>query len=291
MQRARNASLNALRVFAMAAECGSHKKAAARLGVTPGAVSHQVRSLETAIGAPLFLRSNNSLRLTEVGETLFTEAAPALTALERAVKNAATGVGELSIQAPLTFAIRWLIPRLDAFQAIDPSARVRIETVKSLETARPDSTDISIAYHPIGAAPSGLEPFLEDRCRPYLSPGLLAKIDRSQGRPSVPALQSTAGNWDWRRWLALAGSSPFEVTYVGSFDFDDAALRAAIAGFGMVLSPAFMIQDDLDAKRLCPYPDAPEALLGLYTLERRGPPSRQTDRVLEWLRALGADLR
>lgn len=60
--------LNGLRAFEAAARHRSFTRAADELGVTPGAVSQQVKSLETAIGVALFRRLPRSLALTEAGE-------------------------------------------------------------------------------------------------------------------------------------------------------------------------------------------------------------------------------
>ncbi|WP_242495672.1 helix-turn-helix domain-containing protein [Salinicola tamaricis] len=51
--------LNALRAFAEAARAESFKHAAARLGVTPGAVSRQIKQLEDRLGVALFARHAN----------------------------------------------------------------------------------------------------------------------------------------------------------------------------------------------------------------------------------------
>lgn len=60
--------LNGLRSFEVAARHLSFTRAADELGVTPGAVSQQVKSLEAALGTPLFRRLPRSLVLTEAGE-------------------------------------------------------------------------------------------------------------------------------------------------------------------------------------------------------------------------------
>ncbi|NJO34511.1 MAG: LysR family transcriptional regulator [Rhodospirillales bacterium] len=59
--------LNALRSYEAAARHLSFTKAAGELGVTPAAVSHQVKMLEDHIGIPLFQRVNRQLVLTEAG--------------------------------------------------------------------------------------------------------------------------------------------------------------------------------------------------------------------------------
>src|SRR5262245_5597007 len=59
--------LNALRSFDAAARHLSFVRAAAELGVTPGAVSHQVRQLELWLGQTLFERRAKGVALTTLG--------------------------------------------------------------------------------------------------------------------------------------------------------------------------------------------------------------------------------
>ena len=62
-------SLNTLRAFEAAARHLSFKTGASELGVTPGAVSQQVKKLEASLGVALFRRLPHGLLLTEAGET------------------------------------------------------------------------------------------------------------------------------------------------------------------------------------------------------------------------------
>ena len=62
--------LTALRAFDAAARHMSFAKAADELSVTPAALSFQIKSLEEHLGAPLFLRLNRAVELTEAGRTL-----------------------------------------------------------------------------------------------------------------------------------------------------------------------------------------------------------------------------
>jgi len=63
--------LNAsLRAFEAAARHLSLTKAAQELNVTPGAISHQIRGLETLLGVELFERRARSIALTPAGKLL-----------------------------------------------------------------------------------------------------------------------------------------------------------------------------------------------------------------------------
>lgn len=80
--------LNALAVFATVAEERNFRAAADRLGVTRAAVSQTIRKLEEATGIALVNRTTRSVALTEAGERLYADAAPALIGLRAAVEAA-----------------------------------------------------------------------------------------------------------------------------------------------------------------------------------------------------------
>lgn len=284
MQSSDRISLNGIRIFAVAADCGSLKLAAARLGVTPGAVSRQIQSLEAAMGVPLFHRTNNAIQLTDVGDDFLRHVLPGLNILKRATDGAMGDGRDVSVRVPTTLATRWLIPMLDKFRTRWPDIAIRVETHGGTGMQLGARADVTLAYYPVAALPQGAEIFLDDRCRPYLSPRLLDALSDVGDLSAVPALQCAAGNWDWTTWLEQSGKSDVQLSYGGYFDLDDAALRAAIAGLGMVLAPEFIIRDDLEAGRLCPLPNAPEVLLGHYALHTERPVTSTTDLFARWLR-------
>ncbi|MEM7236819.1 MAG: LysR substrate-binding domain-containing protein [Pseudomonadota bacterium] len=287
-QRSNNVSLNALRVFAMSAERMSLKLAAEEIGVTPGAVSHQIRSLEDALGTPLFLRRHNSIGLTAAGERLLDRARPGLNLLEGAISDVVRTADEISVQAPTTLAIRWLIPALDQFRKRHPRARIQVETHDGLGPGSRATADVVICYHRVSEAPEDADILMQDTCRPYVAPPLLARWPDVSHLAAIPALQCGADNWDWQLWLRNCNRTGVALTYGDRFDLDDAGLRAAIAGIGMVLAPEFMIAGDISARRLAALPGAPGSVLGVYTVETSG---RETGLLLafgRWLRSLAS---
>lgn len=279
MQDPNLVSLNALRVFLLAARSLSLTQAAAQLGVTPGAVSHQIRALETTLGVALFHRSNNAISLTAEGAALAREAVPGLAVLSGAIANVSRSAQELTVQAPTTFATRWLIPRLDGFRKKASGAVIRLDTQEARPGADP-LCDVTLTYYRQGDLQDGAEILFEDRCQPYLSPRLLETTRDPGDLSAIPALQCTQGNWDWRMWLDGADTP---LRFAGHFDIDDAALRAAVAGLGMVLASDFMIQDDIAEGRLCPVPGQPSRILGYYALERGARETGLRESFVRWL--------
>ena len=127
----KNIPLNALRAFEAAARLGRLTVAAEELGVTHGAVSRQVRQLETVLGVDLFGGPRSKPELTQAGQSL----APVLTAALDQIDNAVRTVlaeeeGLLQVACLSTLAMRWLIPRLHRFTQAHPGIDVRLSTDK-----------------------------------------------------------------------------------------------------------------------------------------------------------------
>ncbi|KRA66873.1 LysR family transcriptional regulator [Agrobacterium sp. LC34] len=80
--------LNALSVFGLVAELKSFSAAADRMGVSRSAVSQTIRRLEEMLGLALVLRTTRSVSLTEAGEGLYANIAPAIAEMSAAVEQA-----------------------------------------------------------------------------------------------------------------------------------------------------------------------------------------------------------
>lgn len=123
-------SLQALRVFQVAARQLSFKQAASELNVTPSAISHQIKGLEQQLQLSLFRRLNRALCLTPAGEELLRAIDQHLSQLERAVNDVTRRHGAPSIRAHILpfMATEIVIPNLYQFQQAHPEIELRIET-------------------------------------------------------------------------------------------------------------------------------------------------------------------
>lgn len=285
MQKAATVSLNALRVFLTVGQHMSIKHAAEELKVTPGAVSQQIKLLEETLAVKLFVRRNNAIDLTEAGSQLMRQSIPGLHTLHAAISNVARNANELCVRASMSLAIRWLIPRLDVFKRENPTALVQVETVFEIDKFSNAGSDVMIGYFQRDQLPTETEVLFEDICRPYLSPALLSKILNPSDLKGLPALQCAERNWDWELWLLESGQKGVKLDYKERFDLDDAALRAAVAGMGMVLTSAFMIEEELEDGRLCPLPNSQEHTLGYYTLHVSNRDTGLSRRFIHWLKS------
>src|SRR3981081_3756383 len=120
--------LRALHAFEAAARHHSFGAAAKELGVTPTAISHQIRKLEEACGVKLFRRRPRPLLLTSAGARLY----PALRGGFDGVASAVGLGAEERVQAPLrvtspsAFASKWLVPQLPRWREENPTIALEI---------------------------------------------------------------------------------------------------------------------------------------------------------------------
>jgi len=111
-------------------ERGSIRRAAGELGLTPSAVSQQIRRLEHEVGVTLFRRSTRRLTLTEAGEAFYVGCAAMVAAARSAHERLAdlqdAAVGELRVSAPAGFAAIHLVSALAPFLASHPALALRL---------------------------------------------------------------------------------------------------------------------------------------------------------------------
>ena len=284
MQEKHRVSLNAIRVFAIVAHSGSLTAAGVELGVTSGAVSHQLKKLEDELGVSLFRRGNNTVSLTDVGRRFYQEVAPAIGLIERSADGLYRDENEITVHATMSLALRWLIPSLDRFRALCPQVRVRVETSSARSFPAVPDTDVSIRYFRAEEVAEGWEFLARDLRRPVVSPGLLAKDVNGQriAVSDVPALQCCLGNWDWKLWCETFNISPAELSLAHAFDTDDAALHACVAGLGMVLAPTILTGREMKSGALVALSGYEQVETGTYRYQRRSE-SRAVRQFCRWM--------
>ena len=85
--------VNDLQAFVAVAREQSFSKAAARLDLTPSALSHTIRTLEERLGIRLLARTTRNVSPTEAGERLLDTVSPALASIEEGLATlAAAGI-------------------------------------------------------------------------------------------------------------------------------------------------------------------------------------------------------
>lgn len=247
--------LNALRAFEAAGRLGSFKEAAAELHVTHGAVSQHVRALEEWLGASLFERHNRRVALTPAAKAYLAEIGPLFEQLSQA--TARYGFPEtvsrtLSVNAPSTFTLRWLVPRLAKFRAAHPDVDVKVETSnESLESLK-ETYDVIVRGGPDTFYGYSMRPFLSEERIPVCSPALLQQLPlrTPDDLRQHTLLHTSSLPRVWPDWLASARIPALSPTAALTFDHFYLTLQAAIDGIGIAMGPTALIADDLAAGRL-----------------------------------------
>lgn len=249
--------LNALRSFDAAARRLSFAAAATELGVTPAAVSVQVRRLEEWVGSPLFVRGHRSLSLSGAGQRL----APRLTALFLEMERLVSEVRDLDavtlqVSAMGSFASKWLAPRLGSFIADHPAIQVRIANADRRVDFDRDAVDVGLRYSADDHGALHADLIARARAFPVCSPALAERYGGDPSRiPSHLLLHDESaliapGLPTWSSWLAAAGAPAAPEGAGPWFSNSHMALSAAVAGQGFALGLAPLVDDDLAAGRL-----------------------------------------
>jgi LysR family transcriptional regulator, glycine cleavage system transcriptional activator len=289
-------SLTALRAFEAVARHGSFTRAAEELLVTQGAVSHQVRRLETELGVKLFEREHRSVSLTAAGVRLAGVATDAFARLEQAVDSLTRRSPDtvLTVSVPPSLATRWLVPRLERFRARAPELDVRISANSEPVDMAREGFDLCIRYasHVEGPGLAATLLIAEDVfpvCNPSLLRGrnalrepadlkkhTLLRVEPKLTHPDLP---------DWAKWLRVAKVRGIKPGHGPRFSHAGLALSAALAGQGVALGRTALVTDDLVAGRLVrPFPISFRSRVSYWLLTPSDEAAREKTQALrEWL--------
>lgn len=260
--------LNSLRVFEAAARHKSFVRAAHELHVTHGAVSRQIKQLESMLEVELFERRNRAVFLTQQGTVLFDACADAMGRLAKAFRKIKTPADRLPlvVSCEPTIAIRWLIPRLAAFSARYPEHQIHLLTAGGKVDFVRDRVDIALRRNDFNWGDQcHAEPVAPEMVGPVCAPALAAAV--ATGGDSCQALKllhTRTRESAWQRWRGVSnhaikaeGAEHFEHFYL--------SLQAASAGLGVAIGSVYMVGDDLREGRLvAPFgfvPDGSEYVL------------------------------
>jgi LysR family glycine cleavage system transcriptional activator len=259
VERRRLPPLNALRAFEAAARHLNFSRAADELSVTPGAVSQQIQNLEDYVGAALFKRTPKGLLLTDAAQTALPALREAFDRLAEAASllTAAVDGRRLTLTAPPSFAAKWLVPRLGAFERAHPQVDVWLSAGMELVDLTAGEVDIAIRYG--GGRYPGLEVrrLMNESVIPVASPAILDETPLAapgdlaahtllhDGSPEVDDSCP-----DWPMWLAARGLKAIDGQRGPRFNQSSLVIEAAVNGRGVALAKRTLAQADLEAGRL-----------------------------------------
>jgi DNA-binding transcriptional LysR family regulator len=233
------ALLLSLQAFDAVARLGSFKDAAGALHLTPSAVSHRIRNLETSLNDALFARAHRAVHLTAAGKALAAVTGRTFADLARATAPVvgARSHRRLRVAVSPFFASHWLIPRVSKFMSAHPDIELAIE-----HSSRP----VDFASEPFDAAVRvgdgnwpGLSAthLMEIRTTPVASSAVLKRLKMREPADlaRAPLIHVTTFPHAWPLWLKLAGAGHVKPKQAMWMDTFGAALQAAEEGAGVAL--------------------------------------------------------
>ena len=247
-------SLNAMRAFEAVARLGSVSVAAAELSVTPGAISRQIKSLEKDLGVVLLERDGRGVRLTATGEHLRNGLETAFAQIARTVDRTRRRLlrDTVRIVSPPLFAMAWLVPRIDRFEALAPETDVVVHEKSPDADAPALDADLIIEWGSFSGGTNGIaEKLGDEEIFPVCSP----RIRTNGSLAGAPLLhhEDPLRPWHWPDWptfLTAAGIRGIDDATKGPRFSGGSILGAVREGKGVALTCTSIARDDLAAGRL-----------------------------------------
>jgi LysR family transcriptional regulator, glycine cleavage system transcriptional activator len=251
----------ALRTLIAAGRHLNFTRAADELGLTPAAVSFQIKEIEEQLGVKLFTRTSRTIRLTEAGILLCDASGEALDLMTRAVSRAhkaARGTAQLKVTLDPQFATKWLMRRVDDFRRLHPDIELRFDISYDVRDFDVDDIDVAIRFgagkYPGLAASRLFDNVIVPVCSPrLLTSGKPLKEPRDLLNHTLAHIEwSRQGvTWpNWRMWMSAAGVDDYDGSNTIVFGASSEAVDAAMAGDAVALADFAMVANDLSEGRL-----------------------------------------
>jgi len=231
--------------------------AARELGVTPSAVSQQLRVLEDNLGVSLVERNARGFELTQYGQRLFPAFVQGFDLIARACREIKESDVSLAISTLPSFATKWLNPRLKTFSSQHKEFHLYISTSLSLVDFSKESFDLAIRYGQ-GKYPNLVCDLLfNEYFTPAVAPSLAGEyrsmLLSGQTRDMVflcDAGMEAGERVTWPIWFAQRGQA--FATSNRRIVYNDAnmTIDAAIDGYGLLLGRRTLIDDIVAAGKL-----------------------------------------
>lgn len=239
--------LSALRCFHIASRCENFAAAADVLCITPSAVSHQIKTLETFIGVPLFIRSQRGMQLSAAGKVYADRIGPVFQEIKQATQEIIQSKEHLRlvVQVPPSLASSWLVPRLASFVRRHRSIEIQVLTNIGSD-AKTAHCEIRYGH---GKWPNAQPHLLwTEKLRPIVAPGG-PQIRQPSDLANATLIHTRSRSRGWKDFFDACGIH--ETAESGLyFDRTGLALEAAAAGLGVALESPLLARRFLDGGQL-----------------------------------------
>lgn len=251
----------ALRTFEAAARHLNFTRAAEEVGLTPAAVSYQIKEIEDQLGIVLFTRTSRSIQLTPAGAVLFEAAAEALNTLQRAVARArrvSRGSAHLRLSVGARFATNWLLPRLPQFRAAHPGVELTFDISDEVRDFEGDDVDVAIRFGAGDYTGAISHRLFDTVVVPVCSPALLRASPKLKTPRDLVAhtlcyvdCKPDGMVWpNWPMWMSAAGVTDFDDSHSVAFTESSHVVQAVVDGGAVGLVEWELVEREVQAGRL-----------------------------------------
>ncbi|ANS40603.1 LysR family transcriptional regulator [Serratia inhibens] len=249
-------NLDDLEAFVRVVDSGDFSSAARSLNVTAGAISKQIRRLESSLGATLFERSTRRIRVTDEGLQIYECVKRGLSSIHEAYSIAEQGrqslSGNIAISSPTTFNNYFLIEAIECFKQQHPEVSFYLDSSNRVVDIYSDGIDLAIRSGQLSDSQLVARKLLEQHRVLVCSPSYLAKISPPTCVQDLSALNSLVfayPGYNSAFWT-LENTENGEVRRVPvkkamSADDGMTLLNWALQGHGIALRESWSVQKHL----------------------------------------------
>ncbi|MEM9278364.1 MAG: LysR substrate-binding domain-containing protein, partial [Pseudomonadota bacterium] len=275
------------------------QQAAEELGVTPAALSYQIRQLEEHLELKLFHRLNRAVELTREGRMIASGVVEAFERLEETFSLLSQDEDDkLVVSTGPAFSAKWLAPRLHSYLEENPEIDFRLSANLKLTDFERDDVDAVIRFGAGNYPELYVEPLFQEISTPLISPQL---FEKSGGKADETLFQQVTLIHDeslkfleasqWENWLKEMRYTSIDPQRGARFSHADHCIEAAVDGGGIVMARLGFAFREIRAGRLiAPFKQAISAKGGFYfCCPEENLEKEKVLHFLAWLRDEAAD--
>ena len=228
--------------------------AAEELHLTHGAVSRQIKTLEDHLGVRLFRRMTRRIELTDAGISFFSAVTRLLAELAREAENVRrkSEDARLVVGTGVSFASKWLAPRLHRLMARCPDFDVQLEVTDNDVDFTKGLVDVAVRYGAGRYPHAAAERITNETITPVCTPEFRDRMDGLRSPDELASCQlvhEIGMTATWEHWFAMMGVPAVRTRGLG-YSHGSMSIEAAIRGEGVALGRSVLVAEDLAAGRL-----------------------------------------
>jgi len=248
--------LNAIKAFDAAVREGSISEAARTLFVCQSAISRHIGKLEEFVGCKLLRRHRSGVTLTDEGTEFYAQISHALAEILDAtnkLRAGQLGVRVVRVNSLSSFALSWLVPRIQRFQASNPGVALDVSIADERPNFALGHSDCAIVSEPVESSETADDVLFPEELIVVCAPGLIkdSPVERPDQISRHPIIHTSTRSDLWKTWCDINGVAEMYESLAGlAFQDFYISIAAAAAGSGIALVPSYLVRGELEAGTL-----------------------------------------